>query len=419
VKCLAALLLATLTYAQTADSLRTNLTYIASDELEGRGTPSKGLELAADYIAAQFKAAGLTPAFQTAHFAEAKTNLDGFTLTLNGTLTITADQVSIRSLVAEDISNQEISSKPSNGKIFATDSRNFQTENHPALVLLIGPDRKSPPPPAATFLDDTESPRPPTIRISSTAALNLLHAGKLRTITLHLAKPEVTPANLRNVTAILPGSDPKLSHQYVILGAHYDHLGRTEKGIFNGANDDGSGAVSVIEIAKALAASPTRPKRSILFITFFGEERGLLGSFYYASHPLVPLKDTIAEVSLEQMGRTDDNAGPQVSSFAFTGPKYTDIPALMEAAAKPEGIKTYTRPDANDFFARSDNYPFAKKHIPDTTIAVAFEYPEYHAIGDTVDKIDFENMAKVDRGVAAGILALANGKPPKFTALIP
>jgi hypothetical protein len=420
VKALALLLIALTAPAQTADSLRTNLTYIASDELEGRATPSRGLDLAADYLAAQFRAAGLTPTFQPARFAESKPNLEGFTLTLNQT-PFTTDQIAVRSLVAEDITDQPVlrfpTKAPIDGQILAADARNFVQTGHPALILLISGDRKSSPLP--TFLDDVEEHHAPVIRINSKAAVDLLHSNKPLTVTLHLAQPAVTESTPRNVAAILPGSDPQLRHQYVILSAHYDHLGKSDKGIFNGANDNGSGAVSVIEIAKALAALPVRPKRSILFITFFGEERGLLGSFYYTRHPLVPLKDTIANINLEQLGRTDEQSGKRLSAFAFTGPGYTDLPEILSAAAKPEGVQTYTRPDANSFFNRSDNYPFSKQHIPDTTIAVAFDYPDYHAIGDKIDKIDFDNMAKVDRAIAAGILRLANGPAPKWRVLLP
>ena len=88
---------------------------------------------------------------------------------------------------------------------------------------------------------------------------------------------------MRNVAGLLRGSDPVLGHQYVFVTAHYDHLGKNAKGIFPGANDDGSGTVSVMEIAAALAAMNPHPRRSIVFMTVFGEEEGLLGSYYYAS----------------------------------------------------------------------------------------------------------------------------------------
>src|SRR6202030_20223 len=119
---------------------------------------------------------------------------------------------------------------------------------------------------------------------------------------------------------------------YVMLTAHYDHVGMRATGedrIYNGANDDGSGTVSVVEIAGALAALDPRPKRSILFVTFFGEERGLLGSRYYGRHPIVPLEKTIADLNLEQVGRTDATDGPQIGTASITGFDFSELPGIL------------------------------------------------------------------------------------------
>jgi Zn-dependent M28 family amino/carboxypeptidase len=208
-----------------------------------------------------------------------------------------------------------------------------------------------------------------------------------------------------------------LRDQYVLLTAHYDHLGKTPKGIFHGANDNASGTVSVIEIAGALARLSPHPKRSILFVTFFGEEEGLLGSYYYAHSPLLPLSRTVANINLEQMGRTDDASGRHLLSFTITGPSYSNLPGILSESARAEGIGTWRVADADSYFARSDNYGLALHGVVAHTIAVAAEFPDYHALGDTWDKIDYENMAKVDRGVAAGVLRVADDlQTPKWSA---
>src|SRR5580698_7507283 len=151
-------------------------------------------------------------------------------------------------------------------------------------------------------------------------------------------------------------------------------------------------------------------------MTVFGEEEGLLGSYYYAEHPLVPLKNTIADINLEQMGRTDDTSGKRMLAFTFTGPSYSNLPEIVSGAAKAEGIGTWQLKDADSYFDRSDNYAFALRGVVAHTIAVAAEYPDYHAVGDTVQKIDFANMAKVDRGVAAGLLRIADDpSPPEWS----
>jgi Zn-dependent M28 family amino/carboxypeptidase len=160
-----------------------------------------------------------------------------------------------------------------------------------------------------------------------------------------------------------------------------------------------------MEIAAAMAE---HPKRSILFIAFYGEEKGLWGSSYYVAHPLVPLKNTIAEINLEQMGRTDDDSGSKAGTFAMTGTALSNLPAMISGAVNAAGVQLYHRPDEDSFFNRSDNYPFASKGVVDTTLVVAFDFPDYHKPGDTADKLDYENLALVDRGVEAAVLELAN-----------
>jgi Zn-dependent M28 family amino/carboxypeptidase len=127
------------------------------------------------------------------------------------------------------------------------------------------------------------------------------------------ARGSDTPQKVRNVIGVLRGSDPALKDTFIIVSAHYDHLGINTNlegdQIFNGANDDGSGTVSVIELATSLSTLKEKPKRSIVFMTFYGEERGLLGSTYYGKNPIFPLAKTVAAINLEHMGRTDDVEG--------------------------------------------------------------------------------------------------------------
>jgi Zn-dependent M28 family amino/carboxypeptidase len=303
----------------TADSLRGNLSFIASDALEGRSTPSRGLDLAAEYIASQFRRAGLEPAGD-----------DGY----------------------------------------------FQT----ATLADLGP--------------------------------------RGLALQRQLGEPAAS-MKIRNVAGILRGSDPALRDTYVLLTAHYDHVGLAMEGedrIFNGANDDGSGTVSVVEIAGALAALPVHPKRSIVFMTFFGEERGLLGSRFYAQHPLVPPAKTIADLNLEQVGRTDATNGPQLKNASITGFDFSDLPKILADAAQLAGVTVYKDDRSSDpYFARSDNQPLADLGIPAHTLCVAFDFPDYHKVTDHWEKIDYANMAIVDRAVALGLLRLASdAAPPKW-----
>jgi Peptidase family M28 len=422
----------------SADSLRANLSFIASDELEGRDTPSAGLDRAADYIADRFRRAGLEPAtaghsyFQVAKFDQSTPDLTGFQLLLKSgdqRIDVPVSEARLRSLIALDFMDAPVMVLPESGmippvagKVVAGTLGRYGDEalleelqsRKPALILLFEKSGRAAR--AGRFLDDVALHHPPVIRIRDSAALGLLQRPEPFTVSLHLAKPVVNEVSLRNVVGLLPGSDPQLRDQYVLLTAHYDHLGKGPRGIFNGANDNGSGTVSVIEIANALAALSPHPKRSILFMTFFGEEEGLLGSYYYAHTPLFPLANTVADINLEQMGRTDDTGGKRLLSFTFTGTSYSNLPEIVSAAAKTEGIDTWTLKDGDEYFDRSDNYAFALRGVVAHTIAVASEYSDYHAVGDTTDKIDFANMAKVDRGVAAGLLRVADDpSPPQWS----
>ena len=237
------------------------------------------------------------------------------------------------------------------------------------------------------------------------------------TVSVHIAATYREPATLRNVIGLLRGSDPVLRDSYVLLTAHYDHLGVRTNGsgdrIFNGANDDGSGTVSVMEVARALARLPKHPRRSIVFMTFFGEEEGLTGSQYYAHHPVFPLAKTVADLNLEQVGRTDSTEGPQISNASLTGFDYSDLTGYVAQAGERTGVRVYKNPTGSDnYFAASDNFSFAEAGVPAETLCVAFDYPDYHAVGDEWQKIDYDNMAKVDRAVALAMFLMADSEQP-------
>ena len=222
-----------------------------------------------------------------------------------------------------------------------------------------------------------------------------------------------------NVIGILPGSDPELAKTYIVVSSHYDHLGMKPEGhggdrIYNGANDDASGSASVLGIARALSAISPRPKRSIVFITFFGEEKGFWGSTFYMEHPVVPLQQTIADINLEQVGRTDAPEGPLIRKAQVTGFEFSDIGKTLRAAGAQTGIEVLDD-HRDDTFERSDNFPFAKHGIPAHTVGVAWEYPDYHDVGDDWQKLDYVNMAKVDEMIAEAVLLMANNpERPKW-----
>ncbi len=422
----------------TANDLKADVSFLASDELEGRATPSKGLDIAAQFIAAQFRRAGLEPAgddgyFQTAAFSSVKPNLEGLELTLeiggrkiaverasmalsqpvpaslddapalrvaaSGIASLTPDQTRGRALLIE------AARPPAAAATWA-----------PAITILIssqGPRATS----GRSALRDDSAPAPgaPTVLVWDAAIRSALAAAPDAEVKVsaRIPAPAVEPVKLRNVAGILPGSDPALKDTYLVMTAHYDHLGVRAAGdgdrIFNGANDDASGTASLIEIASALAALPAKPKRTIVFIALFGEELGEIGSQYYVRHPLFPLAKTIANVNLEQLGRTDDSEGPKIGLFNLTGFDYTTMAEAFQKAAEEAGVRAVNDQKNSDaYFGRSDNARFADAGVPSTTVSVSYMFPDYHAVGDEWPKLDYENMAKVDCALALAAFGLAD-----------
>jgi hypothetical protein len=439
----------------SAASLAGHVEFLSSDLLEGRGTPSRGLDVAAQYVAAQFRRAGLEPIgdegyFQSAPFLtfDSEQSLTKFELitggkrliaaaggaraTVTGPLSLTG--VTVRKFAAGD---QEKLDKLTRGDVqgqaiaiylrsrFDRDGMRLQSAARrlrPALIILAGPGAAGPGRPRLVA-GDLRAAEIPVIGIGEGDVATAMEQAASETemkVTVTCGAPKETAFVLRNVAGLLRGSDPSLKDTYILVTGHYDHMGVRATGegdrIYNGANDDASGTASVMEIASALAGMPTRPKRSILFIALFGEEMGLLGSQYYGRHPLVPLARTIADVNLEQLGRTDATGGPQVATATFTGFGFSDLPATFAKAGEQVGVKVYGDEKRGDaYFARSDNQALADVGIPAHTLCVAYEYPDYHALRDEWQKIDYENMALVDRMVALGLMMLSeSGTPPKW-----
>lgn len=467
----------------SADSMRGHLSFLASDLLEGRATPSKGLDIAAEYIAAQFRRAGLEPAgdadangkktyFQTANWRVLEPNLSTFDLTFNPgaeAIRVSPTQVSFGSdqaidlkgaaLLKVDFKNTEsLKAEEVNGKIVIAelpDFRSVERSQRAAMMRAQGDfinkvkglgaafvfsiDRNS-----ATGrglgsgrLIDPErpgtpgmgAPLAPFLTIHDPRVVQLFDGMKVGqagpAVNFKIDLPEQKPVKLHNVAALLPGSDPALKDTVVIVSAHYDHVGvgpaLDGDAIYNGANDDGSGTVSVVELATSLATIKARPRRGILFITWFGEERGLLGSRYYGKHPLFPLDKTVAMVNLEQVGRTDSSEGPQVNNASMTGFDFTDLGPIFKAAGEKTGITVYKHEQNSDaFFGRSDNQALADAGVPAHTLCTAFVYPDYHQPGDHWEKVDYENMARVNRMIGLSLLTIAdNPVAPKWNETNP
>lgn len=226
-------------------------------------------------------------------------------------------------------------------------------------------------------------------------------AGRDVTINMKMASED---REAENVVGLLEGSDPVLKKQIVVFSAHFDHLGMGANGaIYHGADDDGSGTSMVMELAAAFAKNPVKPKRSLLFLAVSGEEKGLLGSSYYTSHPIIPLDETIADFNTDMIGRMDtthERTKDIPYTYIIGSDKIsTELDSVLRVANKESNDLqidyTYNNPDdPNRFYQRSDHYNFARKGVP---IAFFFTgvHVDYHRPTDTVDKILFDRMMKI------------------------
>jgi hypothetical protein len=228
---------------------------------------------------------------------------------------------------------------------------------------------------------------------------------------------DTVPAERRrtavNVVGMIRGSDPGLRDSVILVDAHYDHLGIgpavNGDSIYNGADDDASGVVAVLEIAKVLAAGPA-PKRTVILLASTGEEVGLLGTRWYIRHPVVPLDHMTANLEIEMIGRPDSLAGGPGRAW-LTGFERSTMGSMFAAAGLPIGPDR--RPD-EQFFMRSDNIAFAQAGIPAHTLSSFNLHADYHRPSDEVSRIDFAHMTAVIRAAAAATRMLADGPAPRW-----
>jgi len=230
--------------------------------------------------------------------------------------------------------------------------------------------------------------------------------------TEHL-RPNLKPSE--NVVAFIEGTEKP--DEIIVISAHFDHVGQTGEEIFNGADDDGSGTVAIMKIAEAFqnaAKNGNGPKRSILFLHVTGEEKGLLGSAYYVKYPIFPLKNTVANLNIDMIGRVDEahTNNPDFVYLIGSDKLSTELHEISEAINTKFTNLTldYTYNDDNDpnrFYYRSDHYNFAKNNIP---IIFYFNgtHEDYHRPSDTPDKINYEVLAKRTQLVFFTAWELAN-----------
>lgn len=236
------------------------------------------------------------------------------------------------------------------------------------------------------------------------AALEKVPEGTMITIKAPTSEPETS--HTWNVVGRIEGADPWQRHEVVLLTAHLDHLGIGPPvhgdDIYNGADDDASGTSAVLELARMLASQP-KPRRTVVFALFGSEETGGLGSNYFRQHPPVPLKDIVAYLEFEMIGRRDP-AAPE-NTLWLTGWNRTDLGPALAA----HGAHLVADPHPNQhFFRRSDNYVFAKQGVVAQTVSSYGLHADYHEPGDDLAHMDFKHMDEAIGSMLKPVLWLVN-----------
>lgn len=438
------------------------LGYLAGPECQGRGTGQPGFQKAAEFVAKQFKAAHLKPLgddgtfFQNAIFYrpsiwEAKLTVGGkgvdrkhFSLTASGAdVDLTGDVVLVRLGSGGNLTDEQLASLKGRvavtlypkgaGMGRATMRLASQIGRAGAVAVLNLNDRIGPSMPRASM----RKPLPGSgTRVSGqvdraalaldAAAQAFLDAPETGVSILDLGreahltgKGAISEVKVPNVVGEVEGSDPTLKAEVVGVGGHLDHLGINADGVvYPGADDDGSGSTAVMLIAKAVAANPVKPMRSVIFMTFFGEEMGLLGSKFLTEHPPVPLSTMVAELQMDMVGRDSDGAqngdtsrmdvkAENVDTIRLVGSKRisTDLDKDIQEENRYVGFRF--KYDAEDVYTRSDHYNFAAKGVP---IAFLFDgfHPDYHQPTDTVDKIDWTKLTNAAKLYYLTLMKVAN-----------
>jgi hypothetical protein len=244
------------------------------------------------------------------------------------------------------------------------------------------------------------------------------------TVQMRRAVTERQTVQTHNVVGIIEGSDPKLKDEYVVVTGHFDHVGQKAPFIYHGADDNATACAAVIAIAEAFKASPTPPKRSVMFLIFEAEEDYLQGAFHYVDHPVVPLDRTVAVLNMDMIGRDEESAtwntraDENRNSVNLVGTLYSpDLRRLIEVENQKIGLKLDFKTDADDregWFSRSDHFPFAIKGIPMVLFNTG-EHPDYHTANDTWDRINYPKMEKIVRLVYLSARNMADGQAkPRF-----
>jgi hypothetical protein len=417
------------------------VSFLASDEMAGRDTPSTELDIAAAYVSARFKGAeleGLGPDgsyYQSTELTqylqprtEATITRDGMPVECRGVLFGGEKECEVTAGISDGKDLNEVSGKivvidefplppqaiDNPGMLVATWSRRVAPlAGKGAAAILVRVSDDSVLPEAAGRL--REKPLIFPAQFLTQCPVILIGSGADMTGEIRVEAParETVATPVRNVIGVLRGSDPEMANEAIIISAHLDHIGRVEgdRGgdtINNGADDNATGVTAVVTLADAYRTLEERPKRSVIFMTFWGEEKGLLGSKYYAENPLWPLEKTVANINLEMIGRPEENA--EGKSWG-TGWTRSNLGNQMAAGAGRADVTIFHREDVSEMlYTRSDNYAFVQKGVIAHSFSAGSLHSDYHQPTDEVSRLNIPHMTRIIQGLFAGSLPIADGE---------
>ena len=475
-----------------ANDLSARLHFIASPELEGRETTTRGQKVAARYIASEFQRLGLKPIGDSGSYFQ-RFNVEATKINEKSLLTVKSGQSSSAFSIGKDFfatasldgpvmapvvfigfMDSKVDSTVTKGKIVMALPGRKEDANNTNISprIRLGLIRQFPGSVARIVIADDSGAV--SIEGQSARFVAMMKRGSMSVVGGQqrmarmaagfpmLVSPEIAAAILKetgktlgqlrvaayrdssfqpitpaqttvtidvqsskelrtteNVVGFLEGSDPKLKNEVVAFTGHYDHMGVTPEGvIYPGADDDGTGTVTVIQLAQAFTTNPVKPKRSMLFMTVVGEEKGLWGSEWYVNHPILPLEKTVADLNADMIGRTDPKHDElKTSNYVYvigSDKISTQLDSVLKVSNKATEnlVLDYTfndDKDPNQFYRRSDHYNFAKNGVP-IVFFFTGEHADYHRPTDTVDKILFDRMTRIVRVIYATGWNVANMK---------
>lgn len=419
----------------TTEKVKETVSFLASDELAGRSTLSEGFEKAADHVAQRFQQAGLKPGAGDSYFHKTdiqvtRTPAQGIEFLADGKALehyelLSGGQADLEGSYgwktvglrddwqSDDAAIAVVTVDPdAEGRRWIAQlarlANKIRQGGGKAILVKVGSDN-----PLRATARQMQKPQLEDERMRFMIPVLLVPDQPLPEGKLQLTIPQqVRDTQIgRNVIGILPGSDPELADQFVLFTAHLDHLPPGESGedrIFNGADDNATGVTATVCLAEAFGALKTPPARSVVFMTFWGEERGLLGSRAFAQDPSIDLEKVVANVNIEMIGRPEAGARNKVW---VTGWEKSDLGALMVPGAGQVGVTVFEHPQYSSMLYRaSDNYSFAQKGVIAHSFSAGSLHDDYHQPSDEWEKLNLDHMAGVIRGLFAGAYPIADGK---------